>query len=364
MPVSDHGVKIVIDAMGGDFAPGVNIKGALSALASSPDLSTILVGDQAVLREELKKHGASESDRLQIVHAEEVISMEDHGAAVIRRKKNSSIHVGLRLVKEKKADAFVSAGNSGAVMAGALLVLGRLSDVERPAIVIRLPTAEGYIIILDAGANVDCRPSHLVQFAEMGHVYAEVIESIQSPRISLLSNGSEEHKGNELTRETNAVLRTRKDLNYVGYVEGYDLFRGVADVVVCDGFVGNVTLKLAEGLGDAVFKWFRKEVKRDILGLVGVVLMKRVLTKFKNKFDYQPYGAAPLLGIDGMVLISHGSSSEVAIQNGILTAKRGVEQEFTRKISEHLEKTRGEKLLAKTETQAPHAKGKHTGLSS
>lgn len=328
--------------MGGDYAPGVNIKGALAALKDAPDLSVVLVGKEDILKEELQKYGAKPNDRLTIVHADEVISMEDHGASVIRKKKHSSIHVGLKLVKEKQADAFVSAGNSGAVMAGALLVLGRLHDVERPAIIIKLPTAEGYIIILDAGANVDCRPSHLVQFAEMGHVYAEVIEKIHNPRISLLSNGSEEHKGNELTRGTNELLRARNDVNYIGYVEGYDLFRGVADVVVCDGFVGNVTLKLAEGLGDTVFKWFRKEVKRDLLGLAGVLLMRRVLKKFKEKFDYEPYGAAPLLGIDGMVLISHGSSTEIAIQNGILTAKRGVEQEFTRKIGEHLAKKRAD----------------------
>lgn len=348
-----QGVTIVVDAMGGDYAPGVNIKGALAALESSPDLHIILVGQQEVLTQELKKHHAENRERLEVINADEVISMEDHGALVVRKKKESSIHVGLRLVKEKKADAFISAGNSGAVMAGALLVLGRLHNVERPAIIIKLPTAEGYIIILDAGANVDCRPSHLVQFAEMGHVYAEVIEKLPSPRISLLSNGSEEHKGNELTRGTNEILRQRKDLNYIGYVEGYDLFRGIADVVVCDGFVGNVTLKLAEGLGDAVFKWFRKEVKRDFLGLAGVILMRRVLKKFKDKFDYQPYGAAPLLGIDGMVLISHGSSTDVAIRNGILTAKRGVEQNFTQKISDHLAKKRADSEKSPIESPSP-----------
>lgn len=341
MPEGRPVVKIVIDAMGGDYAPGVNIKGTLAALAEAGDLSAILVGNELVLREELKKHGSGESDRLRILHAEEVISMDDHASSAIRKKKNSSIHVGLQLVKEKKADAFISAGNSGAVMAAALMVLGRLADVERPAILIKLPTAEGYIALLDAGANVDCRSSHLLQFAEMGHVYASVIENIKQPRIALLSNGSEEHKGNELTRGTHELLKGRSDINYIGYVEGYDVFRGVADVVVCDGFVGNVVLKLAEGLGTTVFKWFKTEVKRDLLGLAGVVLMRKVLKKFKDKFDYEPYGAAPLLGIDGMVMISHGSSTELAIKNGILTAKRGAEQAFTRRIAEHLEKKSG-----------------------
>ncbi len=223
-------------------------------------------------------------------------------------------------------------------MAGALLILGRLADVERPAIVIRLPTAEGFVIILDAGANVDCKSSHLVQFAEMGHIYAKVIEGISRPKVALISNGSETHKGNELTRETHETLSKMKDLNYRGYVEGFDLFRGTTDVAVCDGFVGNVVLKVAEGLADTAFDWFRKELRKDILGMLGVALMRRVLKGFKSKFDYQPYGAAPLLGIQGMVLISHGSSTEVAIRNGILTAKRGVEQKFNEKMTAHLGK--------------------------
>jgi glycerol-3-phosphate acyltransferase PlsX len=269
--------------------------------------------------------------------------MEDHAATGIRKKKDSSIHVGLRLVKTGQADAFISAGNSGAVMAGALLILGRLADVERPAIIVKLPTAEGFVVMLDAGANVDCKPSHLAQFAQMGHVYAEVIEGIAKPRIALLSNGSETHKGNELTRGSHELLKKNHQLNYLGYVEGYDLFRGTTDVVVCDGFVGNVTLKLAEGLAETAFRWFRKQIRRDVLGLVGVVLLKRVLQNFKKKFDYQPYGAAPLLGIDGMVLISHGASTEIAIRNGILTARRGVEQSFVKRITEQLEKERKSK---------------------
>ena len=334
------GAKIVVDAMGGDYAPGVNIKGTLMALDQASDLNVILVGTREVLLDQLKQEGAKENARLSIVHAEDVISMEDHGAGSVRKKKNSSINVGLRLVKEKKADAFVSAGNSGAVMAGALLVLGRLEDVERPSIVVKLPTAQGYVTVLDAGANVDCRPSHLVQFAEMGHIYAKVIDGLESPRIALLSNGSETHKGNEVTRATHEVLVKRRDLQYMGYVEGYDLFRDRADVIICDGFVGNVVLKLAEGLADTAFQWFRKQVKHSVRGLLGAALMRGILKDFKNTFDYEPYGAAPLLGIRGMVLISHGASSEVAIRNGILTAKRGVDHQFTQKISEYFEKHR------------------------
>lgn len=332
-------VRIVVDAMGGDFAPDVNVKGAVEALATTENLKVVLTGDRPTLEKQLKKLGSKESARLKIEHCSEVISMEDHAAGAIRKKKDSSINVGLEWLRDKKADAFISAGNSGAVMAGALFTLGRIADVERPAIVIKLPTAEGYVIILDVGANVDCKPSHLKQFAEMGSLFAECVESIPRPKIALLSNGSELHKGNELTRGTHELLTTEKNLNYIGYVEGFDLFRGTADVVVCDGFVGNVILKLSEGLADTCFQWFRKEVKKDLAGLVGAVLMRSILTKFKAKFDYQPYGAAPLLGVKGITLISHGGSTEVAIRNGILTAKRAVEQDFIEKIRARLERT-------------------------
>lgn len=334
MTSPSSGPRIVVDAMGGDFAPDVNIRGALDSLKEAPDLTLLLVGDETTIRASLKKNHAQESSRLFVVHAPETITMEDHAASAIRKKKNSSIHVGLGLVKDGKADAFISAGNSGAVMAAALFVLGRIAEVERPAIVVKLPHATGFTILLDAGANVDCRPSHLVQFAVMGQIYAEVIERNMKARIGLLSNGSESHKGNELTRETHALLTASGLPNYIGYIEGYDIFEGTVDVIVTDGFVGNVCLKLAEGLAETAGQWFKTEIKKDWLGIVGVTLLKGVLKRFKQKFDYQPYGAAPLLGINGMVLISHGGSTDVAIRNGILTAKRGVEQRFPERMSE------------------------------
>jgi phosphate acyltransferase len=343
-----QGIRIAVDAMGGDYAPDVNIKGAIGALEASPNLHILLTGPEDTIRKGLKKHkamtSASISDRLGILHADEVISMDDHAGSVMRKKKGSSIHVGLQAVKDGKADAFISAGNSGAVMTVALLILGRIPGVERPAIVIKFPTAGDYIVLLDGGANVDCKPSHLFQFAVMGRIYAQVIEGKKHPRIGLLSNGSEEHKGNDLTRETHALLKEAKVPDYIGYVEGFDFFRGTSDVIVCDGFVGNVSLKLAEGLADTAFQWFRKEIRQDVRSLLGLLLMKNVLKKFKSKFDYEPYGAAPLMGIDGMVLISHGSSSDIAIQNGILTASRGVEQQLVEKtrgyISNHLMETK------------------------
>lgn len=336
MAASTLDVNIAVDAMGGDFAPDVNVQGALLALGEAEGFAITLVGDRTTLLRELKKRGAKEGTRLVVVHAEERITMDDHAAQAVRKKKNSSIHVGLRLLKDGFVHGFVSAGNSGAVMACSLAILGRLADVERPAIVVKLPTADGFIILLDAGANVDCKAAHLAQFAEMGHVYAEVIEGIPTPRIGLLSNASESHKGNEITRETHQLLGERANLRYIGYVEGFDLFSGRTDVAVCDGFVGNVILKTMEGLADALFHWFRKEIQRDVLGMTGALLMRRVLRRFKGKFDYQPYGAAPLLGINGMVMISHGGSTELAIRNGILTARRGIDQGFVKKIAARL----------------------------
>ncbi len=331
---------VAVDVMGGDFGPAVNVKGALMALESAPDLGLCLVGDEQIVKRELRRHGAKPSDLVAVVPASETISMDDPAATSIRSKKNSSLHVGLELVKSGRAQAFFSAGHSGAVMAGAALILGRLKGVERPAILVRLPTAEGFVAVLDAGANVDCRPSHLVQFAEMGHVYASSVEGIERPRIALLANGSESHKGNELTRAAHEVLAAQTELNFTGYVEGFDVFRGSVDVVVCDGFVGNVLLKVAEGLADTTFRWFRAELRKSPLGLVGVALLKKTLKKFKSKFDYQPYGAAPLLGIRGMVLIGHGASTEIAIRNGILTAMRAVEGRLLEKMSEKLGRTR------------------------
>lgn len=335
-------VRIALDAMGGDHAPRVNVKGAILALSHDPSLRISLVGIPQLVAEELRSQRYEESDSLRIVAASDAISMDDHAATGIRKRKNSSIHVGLRLVKDKEADAFVSAGNSGAVMAGALLLLGRVGDIERPAIVVKLPTALGFVTVLDVGANVDCKAAHLADFALMGSSYAHFIEAIPSPRVGLISNGSELHKGNALSREAHELLAAQRNFNYIGYIEGYDIFRGKADVVVCDGFVGNVILKTAEGIVGTFIQWFREQLRGNLVGLVGVVLLRRVLRDFRKKFDYQPYGAAPLLGIDGMVLISHGSSSEVAICNGILNAKRGVQENFISKMSGAIIRARAE----------------------
>jgi len=338
-PHLNTGVCIVIDAMGGDYAPDINIDGALLALNDDPEIKLQLVGDRSLLLKKLAERKTTESDRLQVIHADEVITMDDTASQGMRKKKGSSIHVGLQQVKEGKAHGFISAGNSGAVMAVSIMVLGRLEGVERPAILIKLPSLENFVILLDAGANVDCKPSHLFQFAEMGRIYAELVENRKKPTIGLLSNGSEESKGNELTRETHELLKTAKVPNYKGYIEGFDIYRGSVDIVVCDGFVGNVALKVSEGLAETAFNWFKSEImKHKIVGFIGLAFLKGILKAFKQKFDYKPYGSAPLLGIDGVVFISHGSSNALAIRNGILTAKKGVQSEFLGKMSQQLSK--------------------------
>ncbi len=329
-------ICIAVDAMGGDHSPAVNVRGSLRALEREPSLRIALAGPKPVLEAELARYGAKRSDRIVIHDADDIISMDDPAVQAARQKQDSSMHVAMRLVKEGTADAFLSAGNSGAVMTVALFELGRLKNVERPAIVVKLPTVDGWVVLLDVGANVDCRPEHLVQFARMGAVFCTTIEGLPSPRIGLLSNGSEPHKGCELTRATHALLLNTPHLNYLGNVEGSDLFRGGVDVVVCDGFVGNVALKVSEGLAEASFLWFKNQLGKSLLGIAGSLLIKETLKRFRKKFDSEPYGAAPLLGIEGLVLISHGSASELAISNGIQTAVRGVQQRFLERMKEAL----------------------------
>jgi len=340
---SQNGVRVVLDAMGGDYGPEVNFHGALLALSSSKDLSLLLVGDEKALTSLMKKKRYRAllkiaQSRLTLVHADEVIGMEDSASTAVRKKINSSIHIGLRLVKEQKADAFVSMGHSGAIMVASMMVLGRLPEIDRPAIIVKVPTHSGFVFLLDAGANVDCKPIQLVRFAEMGRIYLESIEKIKSPKIGLLSNGTESHKGNELTRGTHELMEKVSFPNYSGYVEGYDVFNHKVDLVVCDGFVGNVTLKVVEGFANMVVLWFRRAIRKDIKSLVGLVLMNKLITKFKSQFHYQSHGAAPLLGSDGVVFIGHGKSKEKAICNGILAAAVAAKQNLIENIRTQLEK--------------------------
>ena len=293
-----------------------------------------LVGDRACLTAELAKHGTSGLD-IDIFHASEVVGMHDSASDAVRKKRNSSVRLAFDLVKDGKACAAVSAGNSGATMAAGMFVLKRISGIERPAIAQIFPTLKGKTLVLDVGGNVDCKPIHLAQFAVMGDVYARYAMGISNPTVGLLSNGEEDSKGNELTRETNALLRATS-LNYSGYVEGRDIFTGSVDVVVCDGFVGNVVLKLSEGLSDAAGRMLKKEILKSWVSKLGYLFVRGAFSRFKKIVDYAEYGGAPLLGINGVGMICHGGSNVKAIKNAVRFAHEYARSGMTEHVSEKL----------------------------
>ena len=325
-------MKIAVDAMGGDHAPGEVIRGAVHAFREH-DLPIVLVGREEVIREELRRTGAK---GIEVHHASDVVEMYDAPGVAIRKKKDSSLRVGLNLVAEGKAASFVSAGNSGAVMAGALMILKKIQGVDRPAITATIPTPTGPIVLIDAGANVDCKPYNMVQFGCMGDAYARKILGISRPRVGVVSIGEEESKGTDLTRETSSLFR-KKDLNFVGNLEGRDFFAGRADVFVCDGFVGNIVLKTMEGMATALLDFLREEVLKSQMAKVGAVLAGGAIRRVKRRLDYAEYGGAPLLGVKGGVVICHGSSDARAMKNAIRSAdslhRHGVEEEIARTIS-------------------------------
>ncbi len=311
-------MKIAVDAMGGDFAPQNIVEGAHLA-AREYGIAVVLVGDQEMVRKELARHPGSDSLPLTVVHASEAVGMDESPLTPIRKKKDSSIKVAYDLVKKGEAGALFSAGNSGAVLATAVFVLEKLKGVDRPAIGTIFPTLKGWTLLLDAGANVDCKSFHLVQFAIMGEAYAKYVLKIKKPEVGLLSNGEEESKGNELIRETNALLR-KSSIGYVGPVEGRDIFNGRVDVVVCDGFVGNAALKICEGLAEAIGSMIKEEVKGSFMAKLAYLLARGAVNDIKKKLDYSEYGGAPLLGVDGVVIIGHGRSSAKAVKNAIRLA--------------------------------------------
>lgn len=327
-------MKIAVDAMGGDAAPDPIVEGAIVA-AREFDVEPVLVGDEAVIQECLSKY-ATEGLSLSIVHASQKVAMDEAPSSVIRKKRDSSIWVATRLVKASKAVAVISAGNTGASMATGLFNLGPLSGVERPAIATALPTLTGTAVMIDVGANVDCKPSHLFQFAIMGQIYAEEIFGISNPRVGLLSIGGEESKGNELTKEAFKMLKG-SSLRFIGNVEGGDVYSGGADVIVCDGFIGNVALKISEGLSDAMIQFLKQEILASTSGKLGYALLKSSFARFRKKVDYAEYGGAPLLGLDGISIICHGHSSARAIKNAVRVAKESSVRGINRHIKEQIE---------------------------
>lgn len=317
-------VRIAVDAMGGDFAPAEIVKGAVLASQELP-VEIVLVGDPQRISRELKKV------KLPVIAASEVIEMDEPPAQAVKQKKDASINVAVSLVKEGKADAVVSAGNTGALMASALFKLGRIPGVERPAIATEFPLPIGKVLLLDMGANVDCKPKHLEQFAIMGSEYAKNVLHIENPRIGLLNIGEEKEKGNELTRETWPLLKSAP-INFIGNVESKEIFHGKADVIVCDGFVGNLVLKFAETIGGTVFQLLKTELSKGIMSKIGLAFLYPALRRLREKITYDEYGAAPLLGISGIVFKAHGRAKANAIKNAIRETAEAVRVDMVSKL--------------------------------
>jgi len=322
--------------MGGDRAPQAVVEGALEA-AREDEAEVVLVGDRSAIEAEIARISRGRPvEGIEIQHASEKIGMDEHPASAVKAKKDSSLVVAARLVKQNQAAAVLSMGNTGACMATALFTFGRLEGVQRPAIVIQLPHHVGMTTLLDGGANVDCRPQHLVQFAIMGEVYSELIHGVRSPRVGLLNVGEEDGKGNETVQEAHRLLR-QAGLNYVGNVEGGDIMNGRVDVVVCDGFVGNILLKFAEGVAVAVREMLRGAYrKRGLIVNFGGVLSKPVFQAIKDRMDPAYYGGAPLLGVNGTFIVGHGASSPRAVRNAISVARRFVDLRVNALIRERL----------------------------
>lgn len=320
-------ITISLDAMGGDTAPLSEVAGAIDTVKSHDHINIILVGSEDVISRELKKY-SYDKDRIQIHNCSEVIEMHDSPTEALKKKPDSSIVVGLKLLKKKAAQAFISAGNTGAVMAASLLVLGRISNVTRPTIGESFPTDKGLSIVFDVGANMDCRPIHLLEFAIMGVVYANHIFKSENPRVALLSVGEERTKGDNLTVETYELLE-KSHLNFIGNIEGADVLRGKAEVIVCDGFVGNVILKFAESVPAVLKNRVRNYASGNLFRKIRAKIMANGLKQILKDFDYQEYGGVPLLGVNGITIIGHGKSSPKAIQNMILKAERMVRENIT-----------------------------------
>ncbi|MBS1856433.1 MAG: phosphate acyltransferase PlsX [Acidobacteria bacterium] len=327
-------VTIAVDAMGGDHAPKSEVAGAVQAVRNY-DVKVLLVGQQELVRPELEAFEDYRSLPIEIVHASERVTMEDSAAKAVRAKRDSSMRVASRLVRDGAAQAMVSAGNTGAVMATAKMVQGMVPGVDRPALVGIFPTMEQKpVVLVDVGANVDCDPKMLAQFAVMAEIYSRKVLHTRDPRVGILSIGEEEHKGNDLTRATLPLLKSL-NINFIGNVEGRDIYAGEVDVIVCDGFIGNVALKVSEGLVDMFKKLLRESLEATITGKIGYVLSKNAFNDFKKRLDYSEYGGAPLLGVRGGCIICHGRSNANAIKNAIRVAR-----EFSGgRINEMIEET-------------------------
>lgn len=329
-------VRVAIDAMGGDNAPSQIVKGAVEAINEREDIQVILVGKEEAINAELC-HYTYDRERLSIANASEIITNDEAPVMAIRRKKESSIVVALNLVKNGEADAFVSAGSTGAVLVGGQLIIGRIKGVERPPLAPLIPTTKGVSLLVDCGANVDARSSHLVQFAQMGSVYMEHVVGIKNPRVAIVNIGAEEEKGNLLVKETFPLLKNCNDINFIGSIEARDIPLGGADVIICEAFVGNVILKLYEGLGSALIGKIKSGLMSTTRSKIGALLCKPALKQTLKTFDASQYGGAPLLGLNGLVVKTHGSSKSIEVKNSIIQCVTFMEQEINEKISTYIQ---------------------------
>ena len=326
-------IKVAVDAMGGDYAPTEIVKGAIEAVSKKEQVSVILVGQEDKIQKELGKYSYPE-DRVSVVHASEVIETGEPPVMAIRKKKDSSIVVGMNLVKRQEADAFVSAGSSGAILVGGQIIVGRIRGVERPPLAPLIPTEKGVSLLIDCGANVDARPSHLVQFARMGSIYMEHVIGMKHPRVAIVNIGAEEEKGNALVKETFPLLKACTDINFIGSIEAREIPHGGADVIVSEAFVGNVILKLYEGVGATLLGMVKAGLMTSLRSKIGALLVKPALKK--KAFDASQYGGAPLLGLKGLVVKTHGNSKSVEVCNSIIQCVTFKEQEINEKIKESL----------------------------
>ena len=326
---------VVLDAMGGDHAPGEMVKGAIDAVNMRDDIKVILVGQEDVIKEEIGKYQYPE-DKIGIVHAEEVIETAEPPVNAIRKKKNSSIVVGMNMVKNKEADAFVSAGSSGAILVGGQVIVGRIRGIERPPLAPIIPTESGVSLLIDCGSNVDARPSHLVQFAKMGSIYMEHVVGIKNPRVAIVNIGAEEDKGNALVKETFPLLKACTDINFVGSIEAREIPHGGADVIVCEAFVGNVILKLYEGLSSTLISLVKQGMMSSVTSKIGAAMALPALKKTLKEFDASKYGGAPLLGLNGLVVKTHGSAKAMEVTNSIIQCVTFKNEDINGKIKKNI----------------------------
>lgn len=328
-------VNVAVDAMGGDNAPAEIVKGAVEAVNADKRVKVFLVGREPVVREELKKY-TCDMNRLELIHAEEIIETGEPPVMAIRKKKDSSIVKCMYMVKNGECDALVSAGSTGAVLVGGQVIVGRIKGVERPPLAPVIPNVKGVSLLLDCGANVDARPSQLLQFARMGSIYMESVMGVARPRVGLVNIGTEEEKGNALTKETYPLLMNCSEINFVGNVEARDIPMGAADVLVCEAFAGNIVLKMLEGVSDALVKKIKEGMTSSLKSKLGAVLVKPALKRTLKSFSTEEYGGAPLLGLNGLVVKTHGSSKAVEIKNSILQCIAFKEQKINEKIKEQI----------------------------